>query len=160
MRHYLQSPIFFGVCTYILILIILKQTTGANSAVLICIVLGLMIFFIIKIQLLKHNKVKQKMSTYHLLFSGAVNYIKEGRGISGSLFLTENELIYKPYENSMQKYQMLIPLKTITEVGAYKNLIFISNGFLIKTADNTVKNFVVGSNKTWINKINQALHYE
>jgi hypothetical protein len=132
---------------------IIGTIAGISAGLIFALILAIFEYIISR----RFAFVKQEMSKrLEILYDDSANRFKGKEAVGGWLFLTIEEIIFKPHGLNMQNQEAVIPLNTILEISKVNTLGIIPNGILIKTSENDVERFVVNNRKIWIQRIMQA----
>lgn len=91
-----------------------------------------------------------------LLRQDGANHFVGLEGVGGWLYLTEKVLRFRSHEINIQRHELAIPLREITEVIPSCTAGLFPNGLLVNTYDGRSERFVVAGRRAWAVAIAEA----
>lgn len=92
----------------------------------------------------------------NVVYSGRANHYVDGITVGGSLYLADNQIVFKTNAlNYLQKHECIINIEDVTAIESEKTLGLINNGLLIRTKNGS-EQFVVTNRDVWINEIEKS----
>ena len=91
-----------------------------------------------------------------LVKQGGANHFRNLEGVGGWMYLTDQRLLFRYHSMNIQRHELSIPLREISEAKPRMTYGFIPNGLEIKTFDGRLEKFVVEDRKDWAKKILEA----
>lgn len=159
LKTFFSTGILFGIIMGVFLGIFNGVYGGIVGGVITGSIFGLIITLFIQIQKKKFKRIGSEITNgKNIIMDGGANHFKGAEGVGGWLYLTPDEIIFKSHAFNVQAHQTIIPLDKIAEAKAVLTAGFIPNGLLIKTKDGNMERFVVNNRKTWVQKINNAVH--
>lgn len=118
--------------------------------------LGLGIFFGLAIAIFSHfvglkNKViPEDIANEGVVAHGPANHFKGPEGRGGWLYLTRQNMIFKPHNMNIQNEALRISLNDIRKYGERSTLGIVPNGIFIELPSGRTEKFVIGQRGEWI----------
>jgi hypothetical protein len=91
-----------------------------------------------------------------LVKQGGANHFRNLEGVGGWMYLTDQRLLFRSHSMNIQRHELSIPLREISEVKPCMTFGLIPNGLEIRTADEQREKFVVEDRRDWAKKILEA----
>lgn len=90
----------------------------------------------------------------NIIYSGRANHYLNGIAVGGSLYITNNQLVFQTnIINFLQKHECIINIEDIIAVEFEKTLGIANNGILIRIKNGSKEQFVVTNREIWKNQI-------
>jgi len=109
----------------------------------------------------RFEMMKYEMSrTLNIIYDDSVaSHSKRSRAVSGWLFLTDTELMFKLLRPDLADQEISIPLNKILKISTANNFGIIPNGIVIETTDKKSERFILYDRNIWLQRIQQAYEH-
>jgi hypothetical protein len=91
-----------------------------------------------------------------LVKEGGANHCRNIEAVGGWIYLTDQKLLFRSHSINVQRHELSIPLRNISEAKPCMTFGIIPNGLEIKTIDGKAEKFVVEDRKDWAKKIRET----
>lgn len=154
----LKYSLFLGLGTSLFFTAYFYFKENIPSDVLLVIAVFITIFMTVISYFKMFSHINNEEITFlelkNIIYSGRANHYLNGIAVGGSLYITNNQLVFQTnIINFLQKHECIINIEDIIAVEFEKTLGIANNGILIRIKNGSKEQFVVTNREIWKNQI-------
>ncbi len=129
---------------------------GAAIALSTSFIFGLIMALFMAFQRKDFSRQNLELPGEVLLRDGPANHFRNGEGVGGWLYLTDQRVLFRSHKFNIQPHEWSMPLTNITNVQTVLTFGIIPNGLRLSAQSGQIEKFVVEGNRRWREQIFSA----